>query len=168
MKTLRFALVCAAALAAQPTLAAPIEAGALMCEVSASIAMIVMQRQDMRCTFLPANGGPEVFYKGRIDAYGIALGAVARGKLAWAVLAPSTSVPPGALAGSYSGLGAQASAGGGVGVNILTGDNDSSFTLQPIAVEGHVGVNVAAGVSRVTLRAAPETRPRRFWDRWDD
>ena len=168
MKSFRFAILCAAACAAQPTLAAPIEAGALMCEVSASIAMIVMQRQDLRCTFVPADGGPEVSYKGRIDAYGIALGAVARGKLAWAVLAPSTSVPPGALAGSYSGVGAQAAFGGGVGVNVLVGDNESSFTLQPVSVEGHVGANVAAGVARVTLRAAPEVRPRRFWDRWDD
>jgi len=167
-KVFRIALLCAAACAAQPAVAQSIRAGALMCEVSATIAMIVMQRQDMRCTYLPEDGGPEVSYKGRIDAYGIALGAVARGKLAWAVLAPSSSVPPGALAGSYSGLGAQASFGGGVGVNALVGDNVSSFTLQPVSVEGHVGANVAAGVARMTLRAAPEVRPRRFWDRWDD
>jgi hypothetical protein len=164
-KPFPFLLLGAVACAAPPAVAEPIKAGALMCDVSASIAMIVMQRQDLRCTYLPEDGGPQVSYKGRIEAYGVALGAVARGKLAWAVLAPSSSAP---LAGTYSGLGAQAAAGGGVGVNLLVGDADSNVSLQPIAVEGHVGLNVAAGITRVTLRPAPEVRPRRFWDRWDD
>ncbi|PPQ37958.1 Protein of unknown function [Rhodoblastus acidophilus] len=168
MKTFRLAVAFAAACAALPAAAQGVQVGALTCDTSAAIAMIVMQRQDIRCVFAPADGGPVDYYKGHLDAYGLTIGAIARGKLAWAVLGPAQAAPHGALAGSYSGLGAQVAFGGGGGVNLLVGDTNRVFTLQPLSAEGHVGANVAAGVARVTLKPAPESRPRRFWDRWDD
>jgi hypothetical protein len=164
-KAFSFALVLAAG-AATPASADPVRVGALICDVSASIAMIVMQQQDIVCAYTPENGGPEVGYKGRIVSYGPSFGAVMRGKLAWGVMAPSHA-PAISLAGSYSGVGAQASVGGGVGVNLLEGDTNSGFQLQPLSAEGHVGVNAAVGITRLTLRQV-EARPRRFWDRWDD
>ena len=50
---------------------------------------------------------------------------------------------------------ADASVGVGLGENILTGGSDSAFMLQPGSYEGQVGLNVAAGVTTVTLTWAP-------------
>jgi hypothetical protein len=63
-------------------------------------------------------------------------------------------VQPGALAGTYAGAGAEATAGVGLGANVLVGGSGKAFSLQPISVEGQVGVNIAAGVTRVTLAPA--------------
>jgi hypothetical protein len=168
-KALCLVLPLATACAALPAAAAPgVVAGGLTCDTSASIATIVMQRQDIRCVFAPADGGPLQYYKGKFDAYGLAIGAVFRGKFAWGVVAPAPEVPPGGLAGSYSGLSAQASFGGGGGVNLLVSDTNSRFVLQPLSAEGHVGANVVGGVARLFLYPTRETRERRVWDRWDD
>jgi hypothetical protein len=56
--------------------------------------------------FTPTKGGPPEPYLGRIDEFGVALGAVNQGHLVWGVIAPSTGVPRGALSGTYSGVGA--------------------------------------------------------------
>jgi hypothetical protein len=137
---------------AQPASAqSTIKAGALSCDVSAGLGLILVQKQTMRCTFTPANGGPVDIYTGRIDEFGVALGQVAAGHLIWGVLAPAAGVPHGALAGTYAGVGAEATAGVGVGANVLVGGTGRAFSLQPVSVEGQVGVNVAAGITTVTL-----------------
>ena len=41
------------------------------------------------------------------------------------------------------------------GANVLVGGTGRSFVLQPVSVEGQVGVNIAGGVTTVTLEAAP-------------
>ena len=41
-----------------------------------------------------------------------------------------------------------------MGANVLLGGSNRQITLQPVSVEGSVGLNVAAGVAAVTLRAA--------------
>jgi hypothetical protein len=129
-------------------------AGALSCDVSAGVGFILVQKQTLRCTFQPAGGGPADHYTGRIDEYGVALGGVAAGHLIWAVLAPNSGVPRGALAGTYGGAGAEATAGVGAGVNVLVGGTGRAFSLQPVSVEGQVGVNIAAGITTVTLASA--------------
>ena len=146
-----FAAACGALpIAAQSTM----KAGALSCDVSAGIGMILVQKQTMRCTFTSANGGPADIYTGRIDEFGVALGEVAQGHLIWAVLAPATGLPHGALAGTYAGVGAEATAGVGLGANVLVGGTGRAFSLQPVSVEGQVGINVATGVTTVTLISA--------------
>jgi len=128
---------------------------ALTCDVSAGIGLVVFQKQDLRCTFHPAKGGPDTYYTGQIADYGVALGAVKEGYLVWGVIAATKTIAPGALAGTYAGVGAQATAGIGVGANLLVGGTGNAFSLQPLAVQGQVGVNVAAGVTSVTLIAVP-------------
>jgi hypothetical protein len=44
--------------------------------------------------------------------------------------------------------------GGGVGANVLLGGGSGQITLQPVSVEGSVGLNVAAGVAEVELKYA--------------
>jgi hypothetical protein len=38
-----------------------------------------------------------------------------------------------------------------LGENVLIGGSNSAFMLQPTSYEGQVGLNVAAGVTTVTL-----------------
>ena len=129
--------------------------GILRCDVSAGIGMILMQKQTMKCAFKPDNGGPPDLYSGRIDEFGVAIGEVAAGHLIWGVIAPASGLPKGALAGAYAGVGVEATAGVGVGANALVGGTGRSFSLQPISVEGETGINIAGGVTTVTLIATP-------------
>ena len=145
--TIRKVACLAAAAALTALIACPaaaqssVKVGTLTCDVSAGIGMIISQKQMMTCLFSPADGAPP-------DKY---LGAVNQGTLVWGVIAPASGVPSGALAGSYGGVGAQATAGAGVGANVLVGGTGRSFSLQPLSIQGQTGINFAAGVTTVTL-----------------
>ncbi len=140
------------AFVASPALAqSSVKVGTLTCDVSAGIGLLISQQQTMTCTFDPAAGGPPDNYTGRIDKFGLALGAVQQGTMVWGVLAPATGFPHGALAGSYGGVGAEATAGAGLGANLLVGGTGRSFSLQPLSVQGQAGLNFAAGVTTLTL-----------------
>jgi len=57
------------------------------------------------------------------------------------------------LQGSYAGASAEVSAGLGLGANALVGGFDGSIALQPLSIQGQTGLNVAAGVASLELRA---------------
>ena len=76
--------------------------------------MIVVEKQTLACTFTRTEGAVEK-YSGSIDQYGVALGAVKEGYLSWTVLAATTGVPSGGLAGTFAGVGTNASIGVGGG-----------------------------------------------------
>jgi hypothetical protein len=59
------------------------------------------------------------------------------------------------LAGTYVGGSGSASLGVGLGANALIGGSHRSIALQPLSVEGQVGVNLALGVAGLTLRSVP-------------
>ena len=140
------------AFVASPALAqSSLKVGTLTCDVSAGIGLLISQQQTMTCTFDPASGGPPDLYTGRIDKFGLALGSVQQGTMVWGVLAPTSGFPHGALAGSYGGVGAEATAGAGLGANLLVGGTGRSFSLQPLTVQGQAGLNFAAGVTTLTL-----------------
>jgi len=150
------ALAATAFLLTDPALAqSGARVGTLSCDVSAGVGVVLMQRQALSCVFLPDGGGVPDRYVGRIVEYGVALGAVTGGHLVWGVIASTRGLPRGALAGTYAGAGAEATAGVGVGVNVLVGGTGRAFSLQPISVEGQTGVNIAAGLTTVTLAAVP-------------
>ena len=46
---------------------------------------------------------------------------------------------------------AQTSFGVGLGANVLVGGSSKQIVLQPVGVEGSVGLNVAASVASVSL-----------------
>lgn len=147
----------AAIFVAQPVTAqSSVNVGALSCDVSAGIGMILAQKQTMRCVFRPNKGGSVDFYTGRIDEYGVAIGEVAAGHLIWGVIAPTSGVPAGALAGTYAGVGGEVTVGAGLGGNVLVGGSGSSISLQPISVEGQTGLNIAGGITTVTLTPAAQ------------
>lgn len=128
------------------------QAGMLRCKTSASLGLIVGSHQKLRCTFQPSAGGPSQTYTGHINRLGLDLGVTAGGVMAWAVFAPSSGVPHGALAGKYVGASGDVSLGVGVGANALVGGSNRTIALQPLSVEGQVGINLALGVAGLTLR----------------
>ena len=72
--------------------------------------------------------------------------------MVWAVYA-ATSGGPAALAGTYAGASAEASVGAGLGANVLVGGSNRTIALQPLSVQGQTGVNLAVGVTGLTLNA---------------
>ena len=74
--------------------------------------------------------------------------------IVWGVFATTSDIPHGAPRGTYAGAGADASAGVGVGAHVLVGGTGRAFSLQPLSAEGEVGLNIAAGVTTVTLQPA--------------
>jgi hypothetical protein len=73
--------------------------------------------------------------------------------ITWAVLAPTARLRPRSLSGDYGGVGAEATVGLGVGANALVGGSAQGIILQPLSVQAQQGLNVAAGVESLQLRA---------------
>lgn len=128
--------------------------GTLSCDVSRGIGLFVVEKQTLSCVFEDGKGNVEN-YTGSIDQFGVAIGEVAAGHLVWGVVAATSGLPEGALAGTYAGVGANASIGAGGGANVLVGGGNRAFSLQPISVEAQKGINIAGGVTAVTLKPAP-------------
>jgi len=131
------------------------KAGVLACTLSPSIGFIVGSRQEMACRFTPDGPFPPEAYVGTITTVGLDIGITGGGALAWAVFAPTAGPPPGALAGDYVGATGEVTVGVGAGANVLFGGSNRTIALQPVSVEGQVGVNLALGVSELALRPAP-------------
>jgi len=129
--------------------------GVLTCRTSASLGLIVGSHQKLRCSFRPDAGGPPENYSGHVNRLGLDLGIKAGGVMAWGVFAPASGYHHGALAGTYVGGSGSASLGVGLGANALIGGSHRSIALQPLSVEGQVGINLALGVAGLTLRSVP-------------
>ncbi|MGC1689639.1 MAG: DUF992 domain-containing protein, partial [Pseudolabrys sp.] len=86
---------------------------------------------------------------------GLNVGISAGGVLGWAVFAPTTGLPLGALAGEYVGVSGDVGIGLGAGANILLGGSNRTIALQPISLQGSIALNVVAGVSSLKLRPLP-------------
>jgi len=128
--------------------------GVLSCKTSASLGLIIGSHQKLRCAFRPDNGGPSDYYVGHVNRLGLDLGVKAGGVMAWGVVAPTSGIHHGALAGTYVGASGSASLGVGVGANALVGGSHRSISLQPLSVEGQAGINLALGVAGLTLGSA--------------
>ena len=145
-------LACALALLAGPALAqSRIQAGTLSCSVAPGVGFVVGSSKALACRFNPAGGGPVDLYSGRVNKVGVDIGATAGGQIVWAVLAPTADYRPSSLAGTYTGVGGEATVGAGLGANALVGGSGRSFALQPVSVSGQTGLNVAAGIVSITL-----------------
>jgi Protein of unknown function (DUF992) len=129
-----------------------VKIGALRCEVSGGLGLIITSSKEMQCAFTSARGHREHYY-GTIRKFGLDIGATNQGVLAWDVFAPSEGPKRGALAGDYAGVDASATVGAGVGANALVGGFGRSFTLQPLSIQAQTGLALAAGVASMTLRA---------------
>jgi hypothetical protein len=125
--------------------------GTLECRGGASIGFVVGSVTNLGCV-LRADGMPEDRYIATIQKVGLDLGITAETALAWVVYAPVARLGPGDLAGNYAGAQGSATIGVGLGGNVLVGGSANSIALQPLSVQGQVGLNVAAGLESLELR----------------
>jgi hypothetical protein len=95
---------------------------------------------------------PEDRYVATIRKVGLDLGITQESVLAWGVFAPVARLGPGDLSGDYAGAQGSATLGIGVGGNALVGGSNNSIALQPLSVQGQVGISVAAGLESLELR----------------
>jgi hypothetical protein len=131
-----------------------VKVGELTCNVASGWGFVFGSSKDLRCVFRQSNKHA-VHYSGSINKFGVDIGYTEGGVLIWGVVAPTSDVRPGALEGDYVGVSASATAGVGVGANVLVGGFDKSFSLQPLSVSGNEGLNVAAGIGSITLKYTP-------------
>ena len=130
--------------------------GMLDCVIEGGTGYIVGSTKDLACTFRPANQAmPAELYVGVVKKFGLDVGGTNKSVMQWLVFAPTAEAYDiGALAGNYSGVGAEATVVVGGGANLLVGGSKDTFTLQPLSVQAQTGLNVAAGVTSFQLRAA--------------
>ena len=153
------ATLFSAALVATTPARADVEVGTLSCRSPGTAGYILVSARAFSCIFTPATGAPVQYYDATIHRFGAQVGVSSDVGLAWVVFAPTPRVGPGALAGRYGGVSAGAAVGVGVGANGLVG-GANSFALQPISVEGQIGLNVVATVTGLELRPVVPRRHR--------
>jgi uncharacterized protein DUF992 len=151
------ALVGAAAVAAVATIPAEaqpqrVQVGTLACSISAGVGLVVASQRNVSCNFQP-DGGPPEAYTGTMTRIGVDVGFTTGGAMVWGVFA-GTNRYAGMLAGTYAGATAEATVAAGLGANVLVGGSNRSVALQPLSMQGQVGLNVAAGVGALELHLA--------------
>ena len=128
-----------------------VQVGVLECRGGASIGFVVGSVTNLGCV-LRVQGMPEDRYIAVIQKVGLDIGITEETALAWNVFAPVARLAPGDLAGQYAGADASAVVGLGAGGNVLVGGSNKSIALQPLSVQGGVGLAVAAGLESLELR----------------
>ena len=144
-------LVASAAAAGAQQPIQRVQVGILECRGAASIGFVVGSVTNLGCV-LRVDGAPEDRYIATIRKVGLDLGITQESALAWGVFAPAARLGPGDLAGDYAGAQGSATLGVGVGGNALVGGSANSIALQPLSLQGQVGVSIAAGLESLELR----------------
>ena len=145
-----FALVFVASVAAQAR--QPFRVGGLTCSTGPRVGLVLGSRQDMRCVFVASGTGQQYIYAGTIRRIGLDLGITRGGTLFWAVFARNSQIGRGTLRGNYVGASGNVAVGLGLGAKVLIGGSRRTITLQPLSVEGQIGINLALGVANLVLR----------------
>ena len=131
-----------------------VQAGVLECRGGGSVGFVIGSVTELSCIFRP-DVGPRQLYTAVLRRAGVDLGGTAVSSLVWGVFAPTQQIGLGDLSGNYGGVTAGAAVGVGLGANVLYGGSNNSFALQPLSVEGQVGLNVFGGLAGLELRFAP-------------
>ena len=134
------------------------QVGTLTCNVASGWGFVFGSSRALRCTF--AGSGRTEHYAGTIQRFGVDIGFTQAGVLVWEVLAPTSNMAPGALAGNFVGATGSATVGVGAGANVLVGGSNRTISLQPVSFEGSTGLNVAAGIGAINLRYQPQAGHR--------
>lgn len=152
--SLLIASICASAAMCSvtaPARAEPFRVGRLICTSSPRVGLVLGSAQELRCVFAAMRPPRQYVYEGRIRRVGIDLGVTSAGSLSWAVLARNSRIGPGTLRGNYVGASGNVAVGPGLGANVLIGGSRRTIMLQPLSVERSIGLNLAAGVTNLTL-----------------
>jgi hypothetical protein len=130
------------------------QVGTLTCRLAPTVGLIAGSRQRGNCRFVRRDGRVG-HYTSSITRFGLDLGVTAGGIMHWRVLARTRTIARGSLAGQHVGAGGSVSVGAGVGVKALIGGSRRTTMLQPLSFSANVGVNLAVGVTGLTLRYKP-------------
>ena len=112
-----------------------VKTGYLTCNVAKGWGWVLGTSKDIKCVFSSTNGRSER-YTGHITKVGVDIGYLSSAVMLWGVLAPSSNVPAGALAGNYGGVTGSAAVGYGAGASVLVGGFKHSMQLEPISISG--------------------------------
>jgi Protein of unknown function (DUF992) len=137
---------------AMPAQAQRARVGGLTCDTDPRVGLVLGSRQDMRCVFRSSATGAQYAYRGKIRRIGLDLGVTRGGTLFWAVFAPDSHIGRGTLKGNYVGASGNIALGVGLGANVLIGGSRRTISLQPLSVEGQIGLNLALAVASLSLR----------------
>ena len=124
----------------------------MTCNTDPRVGLVLGSRQDMRCVFVASATGQQYVYTGTIRRIGVDIGVTRGGTLFWAVFARNSQIGQGTLRGNYVGASGNVALGLGLGAKVLIGGSRRTITLQPLSVEGQIGVNLALGIANLTLR----------------
>jgi hypothetical protein len=128
-----------------------VRVGGLTCVAGPRAGLVLGSRRDLQCVFRSDVTGRQYAYAGKIRRIGLDVGITRGGRLFWAVFAPTTHVGRSTLRGSYLGASGNVALGVGVGVNVLIGGFRRTVSLQPLSAEGQIGINLALGVTSLSL-----------------
>jgi hypothetical protein len=127
-----------------------VQLGVLECRGGPSVGMVIGSTSRLGCLF-NVEGQPPFRYIATVRKVGLDLGITDQTALAWTVFAPTNRVGPGDIAGTYAGAQGSATLGVGAGANVLVGGSDNSIALQPLSLQGQIGVSVAVGFESMVL-----------------
>lgn len=132
-----------------------LQAGVLSCSGKGGWGAIIGSRKRFRCTFASSDGSVRGRYNAVVTKFGLDLGITGQTALSWLVFGPAEMVGDnyvaGSLRGTYTGVGADAAVGLGLGANALVGGGPESFALQPVSIQVQTGLSIAAGIQTLTL-----------------
>lgn len=135
---------------------AGVQVGILKCKTvpGSRVNLIIRSTSDVECTY--ENQGVVEKYVGETGiGFGLDLSFKSEEVMHFAVIAASADVTPGAyaLAGRYAGGELNAAAGLGLGAKGLVSVANSSFGLQPLAINTAKGLGVSGGLSFLYIEA---------------
>jgi hypothetical protein len=129
-----------------------VNVGSLSCKVAGGAGFVFGSTKALNCIFTRTDGVAER-YVGDIKRFGVDIGYTQEAQIVWLVFAPG-NIGAGVLAGSYAGPTVQGSVVVGAAANVLVGGSNEQVTLQPVSVEGSIGLNLAGGVAEIALKRA--------------
>ena len=143
------AVMVVAALSTAGAQSSRVQVGTLTCSLSSGIGLIVGSQRNVACAFAGVRGQPDDVYTGTMTRVGLDVGVTSGSVIIWAVLAETNR--HGMLTGTYKGASAEMSIAAGLGANVLVGGSNDTVALQPLSVQGQLGLDIAAGVGTLDL-----------------
>lgn len=125
--------------------------GTLTCHFDTSVGWLIGSVKEADCLYKGING-EEQLYTAELSRLGVDVGVTGAQTVVWAVIAPGKAQPD-SLEGTYLGASAEATAIVGLNANALLGGFKKSIALQPVSIGAQTGLNVAAGIGSLRLRA---------------
>jgi hypothetical protein len=127
-----------------------VQIGTLTCSLSSSIGLVFGSQRNVSCMFRGVSGEPDEPYTGTMTRVGLDVGLTTGSVIIWTVFADA-SRNKGMLTGTYTGASAEMSIAAGLGANVLVGGSKHTLALQPLSIQGQIGLDIAAGVGSLDL-----------------